>query len=118
MPKVTIYHYPNWGSSKNALAVAEKLGIDHDVILYIKTPPDKKELETILSGLEDPVEDLVRKDSKFKKLELNPNDFVRNPDAVIEILLKHKQLLQRPIILKGKKSIIGRPKGRIEKFLS
>ncbi len=118
MPKVTIYHYPNWGSSKNALAVAEELGIECEVVLYIKTPPQRKELETIIHGLEESVEDLVRKDSKFKKLELNPDDFVDDPEAVIEILLKHKQLLQRPIIMKGKKSIIGRPKDRIAKFLS
>jgi arsenate reductase (glutaredoxin) len=64
------------------------------------------------------VEDLVRKDSKFKKLELNPDDYVGNPEAVIEILLKHKQLLQRPVIVKGNKAIIGRPKARITEFLS
>ena len=117
-PKVTIYHYPNWGSSKNALAVAEELRVDHEVILYIKTPPGEKELKAIIDGLEDPVEDLVRKDSKFKKLELDPEHFVDNSDAVIKILLKHKQLLQRPIIVKGKKSIIGRPKSRINDFLA
>ena len=71
----------------------------------------------IIEVLEDPVEDLVRKDSKFKKLELDPDEFIDNPDAVIEILLKHKQLLQRPVIVKGKKSIIGRPKARIYDFL-
>ena len=118
MPKVTIYHFPNWGSSKNALAVAEELGVDHEVVLYIKTPPDRKALQSIIDGLEDPVEDLVRKDSKFKKLELDPDDYVDNPEAVIEILLKHKQLLQRPIIVKGKKAIIGRPKDRIKDLLS
>lgn len=64
------------------------------------------------------MEDLVRKDSKFKKLGLKPEDFVDNPEAVIEVLLKHKQLLQRPIVVKGKKSIIGRPKERIFTFLS
>ena len=117
MPKVTIYHYPNWGSSKNALAVAEELGVAIEVVLYIKTPPDRKELREIIEGFEDPVEDLVRKDSKFKKLELDPDEFIDNPDAVIEILLKHKQLLQRPVIVKGKKSIIGRPKARIYDFL-
>ena len=92
--------------------------MDHEVVLYIKTPPDRKALQSIIDGLEDPVEDLVRKDSKFKKLELNPDDYVDNPEAVIEILLKHKQLLQRPIVVKGKKSIIGRPKDRIQKLLS
>ena len=92
--------------------------MDHEVVLYIKTPPDRKALQSIIDGLEDPVEDLVRKDSKFKKLELNPDDYVNNPEAVIEILLKHKQLLQRPIVVKGKKSIIGRPKDRIQRLLS
>ena len=101
----------------NALAVAKELGVAHEVVLYIKTPPDRTALETIVRGLEDPVEDLVRKDSKFKNLELDPADFVGNPEAVIEILLKHKQLLQRPVVVKGNKAIIGRPKGRIADFL-
>ena len=100
------------------MAVAEELGADYEVILYIKTPPDRAALERIVKGLEDPVEDLVRKDSKFKKLELDPADYVKNPEAVIEILLKHKQLLQRPVLVKGRKAIIGRPKDRIYGFLA
>ena len=91
--------------------------MEHEVILYIKTPPGRVELEKIVAGLEDPVEDLVRKDSLFKKKEYNPDDYVGNPEAVVEILLKHKQLLQRPLIVKGKKAMIGRPKGRIKEFL-
>ena len=75
------------------MAVAEQLGVDHEVVLYIKTPPDRPTLEKIVAGLEDPVEDLVRKDSKFKKLGLVEQDYVGNPEAVIGILLKHKQLL-------------------------
>ncbi len=94
------------------------MGVDHDVVLYIKEPPDRKTLEKIVAGLEGPVEDLVRKDSKFKKLELDPDDFVDNPDAVVDILVKHKQLLQRPVVVKGKKAIVGRPKARIVDFLS
>ena len=100
------------------MAVAEELGVDHEVILYIKTPPDEATLTRIVEILEDPVEDLVRKDSKFKKLELNPDDFVDNPKAVVEILVKHKQLLQRPILVSEDKAIIGRPKARIFEFLS
>ena len=100
------------------MAVAGELGVEHEVILYIKTPPDRAALERIVNGLEDPVEDLVRKDSKFKKLELDPADYMKNPEAVIEILLKHKQLLQRPVLVKGRKAIIGRPKDRIRGFLA
>ena len=91
--------------------------MEHEVILYIKTPPGREELEKIVAGLEDPVEDLVRKDSLFKKHDYNPDDYVGNAEAVVEILLKHKQLLQRPLIVKGKKALIGRPKARIGEFL-
>jgi arsenate reductase len=99
------------------LAVAEDLGVDADVVLYIKEPPDRATLEHLVSILEDPVEDLVRKDSKFKKLELNPDDFVGNPGAVVDILVAHKQLLQRPVVVKGNTAIIGRPKDRIAALL-
>lgn len=100
------------------MAVAEDAGTDYDVVLYIKDPPDADTLRAIVNGLEDPVEDLVRKDSKFKKLGLDPDDYVDNPDAVVDILVKHKQLLQRPVIVKGKSAIIGRPKSRIAAFLA
>ncbi len=99
------------------MAVAEELEAEYEVVLYIKNPPDRPALERLVGALEDPVEDLVRKDSKFKKLGLDPDDFVGNPEAVIEILLKHKQLLQRPVLVKGRKAIIGRPKTRISDFL-
>ncbi len=84
----------------------------------MKEPPDRATLEKIVAGLEDPVEDLVRKDSRFKKLELDPDDYVGNPEAVIDLLVEQKALLQRPVIVKGKKAIIGRPKGRIAEFLA
>ena len=91
------------------MAVAEDLGVEHDVVLYMKEPPDRAALEKMVKGLEDPVEDLVRKDSKFKKMGLNPDDYVDNPEAVIDLLSEQKALLQRPIVVKGRKTIIGRP---------
>lgn len=94
------------------------MGIDHDVVLYMKTPPDAAALRHIVAGLEDPVEDLVRKDSRFKKLELDPDDYVGNADAVVELLARDKALLQRPVIVNGDRAIIGRPKGRIAEFLA
>lgn len=99
------------------MAVAEELGVEHTTVLYMKEPPDRKTLEHIMSILEDPVEDLVRKDSKFKKLGLDADDFVDNPEAVVEIILQHKALMQRPVVVKGKTAIIGRPKSRIAELL-
>lgn len=99
------------------MAVAEELGVEHDVVLYMKEPPDRETLTQIVGKLEDPVEDLVRKDSKFKKLELNPDDYVGNADAVIDLLVEQKALLQRPVVVTADKAIIGRPKDRIAELL-
>ena len=100
------------------MAVAEDLGVEADVVLYMKEPPDRAALEQLVKKMVDPVEDMVRKDSKFKKMELNPDDYVGNPEAVVEILSENKALLQRPIVVKGNKAIIGRPKDKIAEFLS
>ena len=99
------------------MAVAEEMGVDAEVVLYMKEPPDRETLEGIVAGLEDPVEDLVRKDSQFKKLGLDRDDYVGNPEAVIDLLVERKALLQRPVVVKGDKAIIGRPKSRIAELL-
>ena len=72
----------------------------------------------MVSVLEDPVEDLVRKDSQLKKLGLNADDYVNNPEAVVELLVERKALMQRPVLVKSDSAIIGRPKDRIADFLS
>jgi|TARA_Y100001970_G_scaffold286453_1_gene408675 arsenate reductase len=100
------------------LAVAEEENVEVEVVLYMKNPPDQETLEHIVSVLEDPVEDLVRKDSKFKELGLNPDDYVGNSDAVVKLLVERKALMQRPVLVTDKKAIIGRPKDRIADFLS
>ena len=79
--------------------------------------PNRATLENLVAIIEDPVEDLVRKDSLFKKLDLDPADYVGKPRAVVDILEKHPALLQRPVIVRGKKAIIGRPRERVPAFL-
>ena len=100
------------------MAVAEEHGVDVDVVLYMKEPPDRATLEHIVSVLEDPVEDLVRKDSKFKALGLDADDYVGNPAAVIDLLSDRKALMQRPVLVKSDRAIVGRPKDRIAEFLA
>ena len=99
------------------MRIAEELGVDFDTVNYIKTPPDADEIRGIIAKLEDPATDLVRRDSKFKKLELSDAD-VATDDQIVDILVKHKQLLQRPIVVKKNKAIIGRPKDRVTALLS
>ena len=99
------------------MRVAEELGVDAEIILYQKTPPDRAEVEWLVAHLEDPPGDLVRKDSLFKKLGLDPADF-QTADAVVDIILRHKMLMQRPVVVRGDRAIIGRPKDRVREFLS
>jgi len=93
------------------VAVATDKDIEFEEVRYLKTPPDEATLRDIIAKLEDPVEGLVRKDAQFKKLGLNPDDYVDKADAVVAVLLEHPKLLQRPIIVTGDKAIIGRPLG-------
>jgi arsenate reductase len=103
-----------------ATAVAEEKGLTVEAILYMKKAerPTRARLESLVEMIEDPVEDLVRKDSRFKKLELNPADYVGNPTAVVDILEKHGELLQRPVLVRDGKAIVGRPRDRVPEFLS
>ena len=83
----------------------------------MRFPPDAETLRAIIAKLEDPPTALVRRDSKFRKLGLVDDD-VATEDQVLEILLKHKQLLQRPLVVTEDTAIIGRPKDRVRALLS
>jgi len=93
------------------VAVATDAGADVDVVLYMSERPDRDTLIGIIERLEDPVENLVRKDSQFSKLGLDPDDYVANPDAVVDVLLRYPRLMQRPVLVRGDRAIIGRPLG-------
>jgi arsenate reductase (glutaredoxin) len=96
--------------------IAEELGVDAQIVVYQKTPPDRATLEAIVAKLEDPVTDLVRRDSLWQKLGLTEAD-AETPEQVIELLLAHKMLLQRPIVVTDSTAIIGRPKERVRAVL-
>ena len=99
------------------MRIAEELGVDFETVNYIKNPPDADEIRDIIAKLEDPATNLVRRDSKFKKLELTDGD-VATDDQIVNILVKHKQLLQRPVVVTKQVAIIGRPKSRVTELLS
>lgn len=98
------------------MRIAEELGVDAEVVLYLKTPPDASTLRSIIARLEDPVTDLVRRDSLWQKLGLTDAD-AATADQVVDLLVRHKQLLQRPVVVTAEKAIIGRPKERVRELL-
>lgn len=99
------------------MRIASEMSVDADVVLYIKNPPTEDQLRDIIAKLEDPVTDLVRRDSMWQKLGLTDAD-VATVDQVVAVLVRHKQLLQRPIVVTPTKAIIGRPKERVAALLA
>lgn len=99
------------------MSIAEELGVEADVVLYLKTPPDAETLRAIIAKLEDPVTDLVRRDALWRKLGLVDAD-AQSDEQVVDLLVRHKQLLQRPVVVAPDKAIIGRPKERVRELLT
>jgi len=96
--------------------IAEELGVEVDVVKYIKDPPDAATLRAIITKLDGDPTDLVRRDSMWKKLGLTDDD-VATVDQIVDVLVKHKQLLQRPVVVTADTAIIGRPKERVADLL-
>jgi arsenate reductase (glutaredoxin) len=113
MDSVTLYHNPSCSHSRGALALLNERGVSFDIIEYLKTPPSRAALEGIIAILERPVVDLVRKDKRFEELKLNPTDYT-NTESIIALLLKHPELMQRPIVIRGGRAIIARPANKLE----
>ena len=99
------------------MRIAEDLGVDVDIVNYIKTPPDADTLRAIIAKLEDEPTMLVRRDSMWKKLGLTEAD-ARTNDQIVALLVKHKQLLQRPVVVTADTAIVGRPKERVTELLT
>jgi arsenate reductase len=117
MADVTLLHNPNCSTSRHALDEAKGAGVDLEVVQYLKAPLDRDALLTLIGQLEDPPADLVRKDGFFKDQGLDAADYT-TPDAVADLLVEHPRLMQRPVLVKGGKAIIGRPKDRVPAFLA
>ena len=90
--------------------------VEFDVIEYLKTPLDRAGFERIMNMLPNPPADLVRKDKNFAALGLDANNYVTK-EAVIDLLLQHPALMQRPIIVRGQKAVLARPSEKVLELL-
>ena len=99
------------------MRIAEELGVEVDIVKYLKTPPEADTLRAIIAKLEDEPTDLVRRDALFEKLGLADAD-VETVDQIVDVIGRNKMLMQRPLLVSADKAIIGRPKERVREFLS
>lgn len=97
MSDTTIFHNPACGTSRNVLALIRNAGIEPTVIAYLKTPPDREKLLALVAQLGVPVRAVLRKKgTPFDELGLANPDL--SDDALIDAIVAHPLLLERPIV--------------------
>jgi arsenate reductase len=92
--------------------ILKERGVEFGVVQYLKEPPDRATYERMLDLLPDPPADLVRKDKRFQELGLDAADY-QTREAVIEVLLEHPELMQRPVIFRGDRAVLARPSEKV-----
>lgn len=112
--KYTVYHNNRCSKSRSALAYLEDKNLEYDVVEYLKEPLTTDQLKELLVQLEISAAQLIRKGEpvfkeKFKGKELSEKEWI---DAMVE----YPKLIERPIIVKNGKAVIGRPTERIDEL--
>jgi len=108
----TLYHNPNCSKSRGALELLTRLAAEQNfelaVVQYLNSPLDGETLQALLKLLPNAPTEMVRQDKNFKALGLDAANY-QTADQVIELLLEHPQLMQRPVAVFRNKAAIGRP---------
>lgn len=115
MEDITIWHNPRCSKSRNALNLLEEKNIDANVVKYLDETPSKDELKDILSKLNMTAQELMRKgEDVYKELDLKNET---NEEKLLDAMIENPKLIERPVIIRGKKAVIARPIENLEELL-
>ena len=115
MSEVTIYHNPQCSKSRQTMAILEEKGIKPIVIEYLATPPDAQDLANILSMLGRSPRELMRtKEDAYKDNNLSDDSLTE--DQLIQAMIDHPILIERPIVVSNGKAVLGRPPENVEEL--
>jgi arsenate reductase (glutaredoxin) len=110
--QVTIYHNPKCTKSRETLALLESRGIEPTVIEYLQTPPTKTELDRILKLLNLEPRALMRQqEPEYRELKLDNPALTR--EQLLDAMILHPRLIERPIVLANGKAAVGRPPANV-----
>ena len=106
--EIRIYHNPNCGTSRNTLALIRNTGVEPEVIEYLKTPPSRQELGEMIARAGLTVRDALRAKEKLCA-ELGLNDPALSDEQLLDAMLAHPILINRPFVLTPKGVRLCRP---------
>ncbi|RYC51326.1 arsenate reductase (glutaredoxin) [Flagellimonas olearia] len=112
---IKIYHNPRCRKSREGLEVLEQSGQDFEVIKYLDKIPTKDELNEIIGYLGISPIELVRKNEAIWKEHYKGKEL--SDAEIVAAMVKHPKLIERPIVINGKKAVIGRPAEKINTLL-
>jgi len=114
MPNVIIYHNPRCSKSRQTLELIREQGVEPEIIEYLKQPLKVQELQNLLNLLKISASELVRsKESLFKELKLDD----ANENEMLAAMAANPVLIERPIVVNGKRACIGRPPENVLEIL-
>ena len=115
MNRVTIWHNPRCSKSREALSIIEEKGLEKEVVKYLETSPTQEEIKDVLVMLGISPRELMRtKEEIYKELKLKD---VEDDAQLIKAMAENPKLIERPVLIKNSKAIIGRPTSIIAAFL-
>ncbi|WP_177419888.1 arsenate reductase (glutaredoxin) [endosymbiont of Lamellibrachia barhami] len=105
---VEIFHNPRCSKSRQTLQLLKDNGVEPEIVEYLKTPPNRDTLEQVLNMLGMEPRDLMRKkESEYKENNLDDASLTR--DQLIDAMIAHPKLIERPIVINNGKAALGRP---------
>ncbi|MBI4547970.1 MAG: glutaredoxin family protein, partial [Ignavibacteriae bacterium] len=111
MSKLTIYQKPACTTCRNVMNILKEAGVDYEAINYYINPISKSKLKSLLKKMGLQAKDILRtKEPIHKKLKLVGKQI--SEDELIDLMIRHPDLIQRPIVEKGTKAILARPPRR------
>ncbi|MBF0426979.1 MAG: arsenate reductase (glutaredoxin) [Magnetococcales bacterium] len=113
---VTLYHNPQCSKCREALALLRARGIEPEIVEYLKTPPTREDLTRILAALSLEPRALLRtKEAAYRDNGLD--DLKLSREALIDAMVTHPKLIERPIVLRDGRGVLGRPPAKILELL-
>lgn len=113
---MTIFHKPNCSTSRNVLGLIRESGVEPEIVLYLETPPSKKKLRELAKAMGLGPRDLLRtKEAPYEELQL-ANEALSD-DQLFDAIVAHPILLQRPIVVSPRGTLMCRPWERVREIL-